>query len=48
MKTKLLITLLLALGLVTAYSGMNPHPMDMRLAVQAQGVGILSSPRNDV
>jgi hypothetical protein len=29
MKTKLLITLLLALGLLTACSEMNPYPMDM-------------------
>ena len=34
MKTKLLITLLLAVGLLSACSEMNPHPMDMRLAVQ--------------
>lgn len=34
MKTKLLITLLLALGLLTACSEMNPHPMDMSQAVQ--------------
>ena len=33
MKTKLLITLLLALGLMTACSEMNPHPMDMSQAV---------------
>jgi len=34
MKTKLLITLLWVLGLLSACSEMNPHPMDMRLAVQ--------------
>ena len=34
MKTKLLITLLLALGLLAACAEMNPHPMDMNLAVQ--------------
>jgi len=33
MKTKLLITLLLAVGLLSACSEMNPHPMDMNLAV---------------
>ena len=34
MKTKLLITLLFALGLLTACAEMNPHPMDMSKAVQ--------------
>jgi len=34
MKTKLLITLLLAFGLLAACGEMNPHPMDMGLAVQ--------------
>jgi endonuclease III len=34
MKTKLLFTLLLALGLLYACSEMNPHPMDMSQAVQ--------------
>jgi endonuclease III len=34
MKTKLLITLLLALGLLAACSEMNPHPMDMSQALQ--------------
>jgi hypothetical protein len=34
MKTELLIALLLALGLVTACSKMNPHPMDMSQAVE--------------
>jgi hypothetical protein len=34
MKTKLLIALLLALGLATACSEMNPHPMDMSQAVE--------------
>ncbi len=34
MKTKLLITLLWVLGLLSACSEMNPHPMDMSLAVQ--------------
>ncbi len=34
MKTKLLITLLLALGLLTSCSEMNPRPMDMSQAVQ--------------
>ena len=34
MKTKLLITLLLALGLLSACAEMNPHPMDMSQAVQ--------------
>ena len=34
MKTKLLITLLLSLGLLFACSEMNPHPMDMSQAVQ--------------
>lgn len=35
MKTKLLITLLLALGLLAACAEMNPHPMDMTQAVQS-------------
>ncbi len=34
MNTKLLITLFLSLGLVTACAEMNPHPMDMDLALQ--------------
>jgi len=34
MKTKLLITLLLTVGLVSACAEMDPHPMDMNLAVQ--------------
>ena len=34
MKTKLLITLLLALGLLAACAEMDPHPMDMSQAVQ--------------
>ena len=34
MKTNTLITLLLAFGLLTACSEMNPHPMDMSQAVQ--------------
>ncbi|WP_394753540.1 hypothetical protein [Crenothrix sp.] len=34
MKIKLLITLLLTFGLLAACSEMNPHPMDMSLAVQ--------------
>jgi endonuclease III len=34
MRTKLLITLLLALGLLTACAEMNPHSMDMSQAVQ--------------
>lgn len=34
MKTKLLITLLLVLGLLSACAEMNPHPMDMSQAVQ--------------
>jgi len=33
--TKLLITLLFALGLLTACAEMNPHPMDMSQAVQS-------------
>jgi endonuclease III len=33
MKTNTLIILLLALGLMTACSEMNPHPMDMSQAV---------------
>ena len=35
MKTKLLITLFLAFGLLTACAEMNPHPMDMSKAVQS-------------
>ena len=35
MKTKLLIILILAVGIVSACSEMNPHPMDMSLAVQS-------------
>ncbi len=34
MKTRLLITLLFALGLLSACAEMNPHPMDMSQAVQ--------------
>jgi hypothetical protein len=34
MKTKLLITLLLGLGLLVACAEMDPHPMNMDLAVQ--------------
>lgn len=34
MKTKLLITLFLAVGLLAACAEMNPHPMDMNLALQ--------------
>jgi hypothetical protein len=34
MKTKLLISLFLALGLLAACAEMNPHPMDMSQAVQ--------------
>ncbi len=34
MKTKLLITLFLTLGLLAACAEMNPHPMDMNQAVQ--------------
>jgi len=34
MKKKLLIALLLTVGLVSACAEMNPHPMDMNLAVQ--------------
>jgi hypothetical protein len=34
MKTKLLIPLFLTLGLLAACAEMNPHPMDMGLAVQ--------------
>jgi len=37
MKTKLLITLLLALGLLSACAEMNPHPMDMSVAVRNAG-----------
>ncbi|WP_411725927.1 hypothetical protein [Methyloglobulus sp.] len=37
MKTQLLITLLLALGLLTACAKMNPHPMDMSVAVRNAG-----------
>ena len=33
MKTNLLITLLMALGLLSACNEMNPHPMDMTQAV---------------
>jgi len=33
MKTNTLITLFLALGLLSACSEMNPHPMDMNQAV---------------
>jgi hypothetical protein len=35
MKTKLLITLLFAFGLLTGCSEMNPHPMNMSQAVQS-------------
>jgi len=34
MNTKLPITLLLSLGLMTACAEMNPHPMNMDLALQ--------------
>ena len=34
MKTKLLISLFLTLGLLAACAEMNPHPMDMSQAVQ--------------
>lgn len=34
MKIKLLITLFLAIGLLAACAEMNPHSMDMNLAVQ--------------
>ncbi|MFZ2404920.1 MAG: hypothetical protein WAW41_07265 [Methylobacter sp.] len=34
MKTKLLMTAIFALGLLVACAEMNPHPMDMNLAVQ--------------
>jgi outer membrane murein-binding lipoprotein Lpp len=34
MKTNIMITLLLAVGLLAACAEMNPHPMDMNLAVQ--------------
>jgi hypothetical protein len=34
MKTKLLTTLILAMGLAAACSEMNPHPMDMSQAVE--------------
>jgi hypothetical protein len=34
MKIKLLITLLLAIGLLSACAEMSPHPMDMSQAVQ--------------
>ncbi len=34
MKTKLLISLFLTLGLLAACAEMNPHPMDMTQAVQ--------------
>jgi hypothetical protein len=35
MKTKILITLLLAFGLLSACAEMDPHPMDMSQAVQS-------------
>jgi len=35
MKTQLLITLALTLGLLSACAEMNPHPMDMSQAVQS-------------
>ncbi len=35
MKTKLLISLFLTLGLLSACAEMNPHPMDMSQAVQS-------------
>lgn len=35
MKTKLLISLFLVLGVLAACSEMNPHPMDMSQAVQS-------------
>jgi hypothetical protein len=35
MKTKLLITLMLTLGLLAACGGTNPHPMDMSQALQS-------------
>jgi hypothetical protein len=34
MKTKLLMTMIFALGLLVACAEMNPHSMDMNLAVQ--------------
>ena len=34
MKTKLLISLFLTIGLLAACAEMNPHPMDMSQAVQ--------------
>jgi hypothetical protein len=34
MKTNLLVTLLLTVGLMSACGEMNPHPMDMSQAVQ--------------
>ncbi|MGZ4956935.1 MAG: hypothetical protein ACXV8U_21855 [Methylobacter sp.] len=34
MKTNIMITLVLAVGLLAACAEMNPHPMDMNLAVQ--------------
>ncbi len=34
MKTKLLITLFLAVGLLSACAEFDPHPMDMNLSVQ--------------
>ncbi|MDP3332223.1 MAG: hypothetical protein Q8S55_09605 [Methylococcaceae bacterium] len=37
MKTKLLITLLLAIGLLSACAEMNPHAMDMSVAVRNAG-----------
>jgi len=35
MKTNLMITMLLALGLLAACAEMDPHPMDMAQAVQS-------------
>lgn len=35
MKTNLMITMLLALGLLSACAEMDPHPMDMTQAVQS-------------
>lgn len=37
MKTKLLISLFLALGLLAACAEMDPHPMDMSVAVRNAG-----------
>ncbi|MGZ8907751.1 MAG: hypothetical protein ACXW1U_18765 [Methylobacter sp.] len=37
MKTKSLIIFLLALGLIAACAEMNPHPMDMSVAVRNAG-----------